>query len=147
LIDLPALGERSVGWQGGGAWCNGKPVHASAREKLGQAVVAHGDPYCFDMFGERSAWERLAREVPILRGYSDCFGHAMTVRGAVDAMVDLSMNPWDAAATRILVTEAGGRCALLDRGDVDFALGLVFGSPPLVEQLLDYLSGSLPVRG
>ena len=62
------------------------------------------------------------------------------VRGSVDAMVDLSLNAWDAAATQILVEEAGGRCETLRLDRRDYPLGLVMGSPPLVERLLGYLA-------
>ncbi len=140
LIDLHTLGERYVGWQGGGVRCNGEPVRASQHADLATALVSHGDLWCFDSFGEAAAFEALARDVRRLRGYTDCFGHAQVVRGALDAMVDLSLNPWDAAATQILIEEAGGRCVTLHRDRPDYPLGLVFGSPPLVERLLGYLS-------
>ncbi|MBW2372772.1 MAG: hypothetical protein JRF70_09570 [Deltaproteobacteria bacterium] len=80
----------------------------------------------------------MAREIPILRGYTDVFGHAQVLGGSVDAMVDLSLNPWDAAATQVLVPEAGGAC--VTRRDPQGKLGLVFGSPALVEQLTEFLS-------
>jgi histidinol-phosphatase len=141
LIDLPALGERTVGWRGGGVRRNGEPVRVSQRADLADALVAHGDPVALAQFGEREAWLALARDLPRLRGYTDCFGHAQVVAGAVDAMVDLSLNAWDAAATQVLVEEAGGRCVTLRRTDrEDYPFGLVFGSPPLVETLLGYLS-------
>lgn len=141
LIDLPALGERTVGWRGGGVRRNGEPVRVSQRADLADALVAHGDPAAFAQFGERDAWLALARDLPRLRGYTDCFGHAQVIAGAVDAMVDLSLNAWDAAPTRVLVEEAGGRCATLRRDDrADYPYGLVFGSPALVDVLLGYLS-------
>ena len=52
------------------------------------------------------------------------------------AMVDIHLNVWDAAATQLLVPEAGGRCETLP--EVDGKLGLVLGSPKLVEQLLRF---------
>jgi fructose-1,6-bisphosphatase/inositol monophosphatase family enzyme len=79
----------------------------------------------------------MAREIPMLRGYTDAFGHAQVIGGGVDAMVDLYLNPWDAAPTQVLVPEAGGRCFSFPIREK--ALGLVFGSPALVEQLADYL--------
>jgi histidinol-phosphatase len=140
LIDLHALGERTLGWRGGGVRCNGAPVRVSSCARLEDAIVAHGDPVALEGFGQRDAWLALARDLPRLRGYTDCFGHAQVVRGSVDAMVDLSLNTWDAAATQILVEEAGGRCETLRLERRDYPLGLVMGSPPLVERLLGYLS-------
>jgi fructose-1,6-bisphosphatase/inositol monophosphatase family enzyme len=80
----------------------------------------------------------MAREIPLLRGYTDAFGHAQVIAGGVDAMVDLHLNPWDAAATQVLVPEAGGRCVTLEHRDVG-KLGLVFGAPALVDRLLAFL--------
>jgi histidinol phosphatase-like enzyme (inositol monophosphatase family) len=138
LIDCPALGERYVGWRGGGCRRNGVPTRVSQETDLSRAIVSHGDPITFDLYGERPAFDRMARELPFLRGYTDAFGHAQVLSGGVGAMVDLCLNPWDMAATRLLVPEAGGRCVTLPmragKG------GLVFGAPALVEQLLGFLS-------
>jgi histidinol phosphatase-like enzyme (inositol monophosphatase family) len=137
LIDCPALDERYLGWKGGGCRRNGVPTRVSQESDLRKAVISHGDPFCFELFGETAAFERMAREIPILRGYTDAFGHAQVLGGGVGAMVDLSLNPWDAAPAQILVPEAGGRCLTLpERGG---KLGLVFGSPALVEQLEGFL--------
>jgi histidinol phosphatase-like enzyme (inositol monophosphatase family) len=137
LIDCPTLDERYVGWRGGGCRRNGVPTRVSQATDLRRAIVSHGDPFCFDAFGARAAFERMAREIPILRGYTDAFGHAQVLAGGVDAMVDVSLNLWDAAATQILVQEAGGRC--VTRRGPDGKLGLIIGSPALVEQLEDFL--------
>ncbi len=138
LIDLPTLDERYLGWQGGGCRRNGRPVQVSQTADLERALVAHGDVFCFDLCGERAAWNTLAARQRVLRGYTDAFGHAQVLGGGVDAMIDLHLNPWDVAATQVLVPEAGGRCLSLaypERGK----LGLVFGSPGLVEPLADLL--------
>jgi len=140
LIDLSALGERLVGWRGGGVRRNGEPVRVSQRADFAEALVATGDAVALAEFGERDAWLALARDVPRLRTYTDCFGHALVIGGAVDAMVDLSLHAWDAAATQVLVEEAGGRCVTLRRDERRYPLGLVFGSPPLVDRLLAYVS-------
>jgi histidinol phosphatase-like enzyme (inositol monophosphatase family) len=137
LIDLPALGERYVGWKGGGCRRNGQAVAVSQRTSLREAIVSHGDPYCFQWVGEEGLFQRMAGEIPFLRGYTDAFGHAQVLEGGVDVMVDFMLNPWDAAATQLLVPEAGGRCVTLAQREGK--LGLIFGSPALVETLLGYL--------
>jgi myo-inositol-1(or 4)-monophosphatase len=138
LIDLPGLGERYVGWTGGGCRRNGRPCRVSQETDLRRAIVSHGDPFCFDRWGARDAFLRMAREIPLLRGYTDAFGHAQVAGGGVGAMVDLDLNPWDAAPTQVLVPEAGGRCTTLT--GPSGKLGLVFGGPALVEELLELLA-------
>jgi histidinol phosphatase-like enzyme (inositol monophosphatase family) len=136
LIDCPGTNERYVGWRGGGCRRNGEPTRVSRERDLASAIVSHGDPFCFELWEAPQVFQRMARECRLLRGYTDAFGHAQVLGGGVAAMVDLHLNPWDAAATRVLVPEAGGRCALLP--ERNGKLGLVFGSPPLVEQLLGF---------
>ena len=138
LIDLPTLDERYVGFRAGGCRRNGAPVRVSDVDDLAAAVVAHGDLFCFAAAGQMDAYLRMVREVRILRGYTDVFGHAQVLGGGIDAMVDFSLNAWDAAATQILVPEAGGTC--ITRQGADGKLGLIFGSPRLVDQLTDFLS-------
>lgn len=139
VIDLPALGERTVGWTGGGVRRNGVPVHCSQARDLRRAMVSHGDAFCFERAGEREGFVRMARELSLLRGYTDGFGHAQVLAGAVDAMVDLDLNPWDVAATQALVPEAGGRCETI-RYPAQGKVGLVFGAPAIVEELLGFLA-------
>jgi fructose-1,6-bisphosphatase/inositol monophosphatase family enzyme len=135
LIDVPGIGERIVGWKGGGCRRNGEPVRVSQERDLRRAIVSHGDPFCFDLYAARPVFTRMAAEIPVLRGYTDAFGHALVLGGGVDAMVDLHLNAWDAAPTQVLVPEAGGRCVTLP--ERNGKIGLVFGSPALVEQLVE----------
>ena len=137
LIDLPALDERYVGFEGGPCLRNGQRVQVSSEANLRNAIIAHGDPFCFDRAGQRAGFLRMASEIPMLRGYTDAFGHSLVLSGAVEAMVDFDLNPWDAAATQCLVRAAGGRC--VTRSQPNGKLGLVFGSPALVDQLLELL--------
>ena len=138
LIDLPALDERYVGWKGGGCRRNGKPTRVSEETDLQRAIISHGDPFCFDERGERPAFERMAREIPMLRGYTDAFGYAQVLGGGVGAMVDMGLRVWDVAPVQILVPEAGGRCITLS--EHEGKLGLVVGSPTLVDQLMGFLA-------
>jgi histidinol phosphatase-like enzyme (inositol monophosphatase family) len=137
LIDLPALDERIVGWEGGGCRLNDRPISVSTRTDSSEALIAHGDAYCFELAGQREAYLAMAARYPLFRGYTDAFGHAQVLAGGVDAMVDMDLNPWDAAATQILTKEAGGRCVTRERPGNK--LDLVFGSPALVEELMEIL--------
>ena len=138
LIDLPGLGERFTAVRGGGCQRNGHRVEVSRQTDLNRSLVSHGDPFCFETTGQGAFFERMAREIPFLRGYTDAFGHAQVLAGGVDVMVDLDLNLWDAAATRLLVREAGGEC--LVREFPNGKLGLVLGSPALVRELAEWFT-------
>jgi histidinol phosphatase-like enzyme (inositol monophosphatase family) len=140
LIDLPSLGERTCGHRGGGVRRNGALVRCSEEADLSRAIVSHGDPFAFQLFGRPDAWTRLSAAARILRGYTDAFGHAQVLGGGVAAMVDVHLSPWDAAATQALVPEAGGRCEALAPGPGGQGIGLVFGSAALVERLLELVA-------
>ena len=134
LIDLPAVGDRIGGVRGGGVWRGEERLAVSKVDTLEHALVCHGDLFCFDRSGARPAYERMAAAIPMLRGYTDAFGHLLVLSGAADAMVDCDLNPWDAAVARVLAREAGGVCWMREhpgRGKVD----LVFGNEPLVQRL------------
>jgi histidinol phosphatase-like enzyme (inositol monophosphatase family) len=139
LIDVPALDERYLGFRGAGVKRNGQPVRVSQESDPRRAIVSHGDPFQFDRFGARRGFERMNADFPLLRGYTDAFGHSQVLHGGVAAMVDPGIHSWDAAPAQILVPEAGGRCVTLDRQREGRGIGLVFGSPALVERLVDYL--------
>jgi fructose-1,6-bisphosphatase/inositol monophosphatase family enzyme len=74
----------------------------------------------------------------MLRGYTDAFGYAQVLGGGVGAMVDMGLRVWDVAPVQILVPEAGGRCITLS--EREGKIGLVVGSPTLVDQLMEFLA-------
>jgi histidinol-phosphatase len=137
LIDLPALDERTLGWQGGGVRRNGESIRCSSESNLEEAIIAHGDAYTFQLAGQEAAFAQMTEKIPLLRGYTDALGHALTLSGSVGAMVDLDLNLWDFAATQALIPEAGGRCEIIDCPNDK--KGLIIGSPELVTQLMSFL--------
>ncbi len=143
LIDCPGLDERYIGWKGGGCWRNGTRTRVTEENDLRRAIISHGDPFCFELAGEFPAFLRMAREIPLLRGYTDAFGHSQVLGGGVGAMLDLQLNLWDAAPTQVLVPEAEGLCLTLSQPNDK--IGLLFGNPVLVEKLQGFLEQSAPV--
>lgn len=151
VIDLPAVDDRIGGYRGGGVWRGHDRVHVSnsnagnragtqSPTALKDALVSHGDLFCFDLAELRPLHDRMAREIGKLRGYTDAFGHLLVLSGSVDAMVDCDLNPWDAAVTRVLATEAGGVCWQRER-DQGRKIDLLFGNPDVVGQIGSLIDG------
>lgn len=134
VIHLPALGLTYAAGRGLGATCNGQRVRVSQNVELASTIIAVGDPAQFASAQDCASYKALVELCPYVRGYADCFGHAMVVSGAVGAMLDPALNLWDVMATQVLVEEAGGRMRLRPSA-VPHKVDALFGSPLLVDVL------------
>ena len=138
VIRLHSLSETYAAARGLGATCNGQPIRVSSPDGLDRAFVAGAEPLWFERAGLMAEYRELCLQVPNLRCYGDCFGHAMVVRGALDAVIDPMTNAWDVRATQVIVEEAGGK--YLERTLAGGAksrgkLAVLFGAPPVVDAL------------
>jgi histidinol-phosphatase len=59
--------------------------------------------------GRAPGFDGLLGEVWRERGLGDFWGYSLLAEGSAEAMIEVGLKPWDAAAPSILVEEAGGR--------------------------------------
>jgi histidinol phosphatase-like enzyme (inositol monophosphatase family) len=104
---FPALDEMLAAARGEGCRWNGREARVSSVASLGNALVSLTEPGSLDV-RHRAFWERLKAEAKTIRGYCDCYGHALVATGRCEVMLDPVMNPWDCAALLPIVEEAGG---------------------------------------
>jgi histidinol-phosphatase len=60
----------------------------------------------------RPCWQPFLRLVDATarqRGFGDALGHSVVISGQAEIALEPEIKPWDVAATKIIVTEAGGR--------------------------------------
>ena len=116
VISAPALRERWWAWRGGGAWAEGAAGQASARRLRVSSVAAIEDAHL--LYGSGRAiiasalapgFEGLLDDAWRDRGFGDFWGYTLVAEGAGEAMLEVGLKPWDAAAPTVLVEEAGGR--------------------------------------
>lgn len=138
VIHLPVLNRTYSAARGLGCVCNGTAVSVSRDAEPETSIIATGDIAQFTSAGCEGMFRQLADACPYLRGYTDCFGHTLVINGSVGAMVDPALNPWDAAATQVLVEEAGGR-VVTRPSRAENKLDILFGAPKLVERLVSLL--------
>ena len=139
VIHLPVLNMTLSAARGLGSWRNGTAIKVSGTVQPEQAIIAVGDPLQFSASKLGAAYQRLYDLCPCLRGYTDCFGHALVASGAVSAMLDPALNPWDVMATQVLVEEAGGTM-LLRPSAVEGKVDALFGNSDLVKFLSERLA-------
>jgi fructose-1,6-bisphosphatase/inositol monophosphatase family enzyme len=108
VIHLPILGITYTGGRGLGATRSGRAIRLPAEVALEESIVGTGDVAQFDEAGMHAEYETLVRLHGYVRGYTDCFGHGLAIEGALGAMVDPALNPWDIRATQAIAEAAGG---------------------------------------
>jgi len=134
VIHLPMLGVTYAGAPGLGAARNGVPVRLPGSVTLEDSIIGTGDVAQFAEAGRLEDFRRLTALHGFVRGYPDCFGHGLVIEGALGAMLDPALNPWDLVPTRALVEAAGGVAIVLPSkspGKFD----ALFGNRALVARL------------
>jgi fructose-1,6-bisphosphatase/inositol monophosphatase family enzyme len=110
VLHLPALGETYSAAIGLGAHLGGRRLQLDADVPEGRPgpVLSAGDPNQFNDAGIPDDYAKVSGFSRYFRGYTDCFGHALALRGAVDAHADPGLSAWDLGPIDVLFGEAGG---------------------------------------
>jgi len=109
LMSGPAINDLLYARKGQGAFANGQQVRVSDVDDLNNAMLIHGGLKDLKV---RPCWEPFLRLVDATarqRGFGDALGHSVVICGRAEVTLEPEIEPWDVAATKILVTEAGGR--------------------------------------
>ena len=139
VIHLPVLKVTYSAARGLGCVRNGKPVSVSKGSTIADSIIATGDIAQFISAGCEYMFHQLTSVCPYVRAYTDCFGHGLVISGAVGAMIDPALNPWDARATQVMVEEAGGKMVFRTSNEPK-KIDAIFGTAALVEQLVKQLN-------
>jgi myo-inositol-1(or 4)-monophosphatase len=118
VVHDPLRGHVFAAVRNQGAWLDDGPIHVSTTERLSDAVV--GLDWGRHDSVRRQTVRLLSHIAPrcrTLRGLgSAALALAYVAAGWMDAYFHLAIRPWDVAAGKLLVLEAGGRCTTL-QGD------------------------------
>jgi myo-inositol-1(or 4)-monophosphatase len=113
VVHAPLLGETWTATRGGGARRHetGQPLAVTEVDALSACLVATG--FSYDALVRADQGRAVADLVPrardVRRDGSAALDLAWVAAGRADGYVEAGLNPWDWAAGRLLVTEAGGR--------------------------------------
>jgi histidinol-phosphatase len=109
VVSAPALGRRWWAASGTGAFADGRRCTVSRVDRLedAQVSVTFNDGWeALGLTGRLVALQQRARRA---RGFGDFWQHVLVAEGAVDVAVDaVGVAPYDLAAVRLIVEEAGG---------------------------------------
>ncbi len=122
VVFAPLLNELFIAQAGQGAYLNDARLHVTSTDTFEKAFMATGFPYnvdenplhCIDTFAHMTK-----QGIPIRRLGSAALDLAYVAAGRFDAYWEVSLQPWDLAAGKLLVEEAGGRVSHYDGAERD----------------------------
>lgn len=135
VVYVPMVGDLFYAEAGKGAYMNGCRCTASEQTVMRQSVLATGFPY--DRATARNCnAENMAKMIPRVRGVrrmgAAAYDLCLVAAGVFDAFWELRLAPWDFAAARLMIEEAGGVFNFTTEGQQS---NVVCGSAALVAEI------------
>lgn len=108
IIHLPALNETVYAVRGQGCYWNGRRVHVSNVDRLGNAALLISGLDHFQTQVQAEGWQRLVDSTYTQRTWGDAYGYALVATGRAEIMVDPAMHLWDSGPMQVILEESGG---------------------------------------
>jgi len=121
---IPVFGMTYRALRGAGAFVNERKIRVSNVASLADSLICYSSINWFTRAGREKTFIELAGRTARQRGYGDFYGFVLVAEGAAELMVEHGVNPWDIAATKAIIEEAGGAftdwdgIATIERPDV-----------------------------
>ncbi len=114
VIHNPVTGDLYTARRGAGAFLNGAPIRVSQVGELGRAGLVHAGLRLLRKAGRWEPFVRLVDATDRQRGWGDYMGYGLVAEGKAEIYLEVDLKPWDLAACKLIVEEAGGRFTDLD---------------------------------
>ncbi|MDP6355490.1 MAG: inositol monophosphatase family protein [Planctomycetota bacterium] len=144
VANSPLMNEYYVAEKGAGVFLNDESIQVSVIDSLEEAHLVYPSFRKLKDESYRAALFELAGQCDRSRGFGDYYGHVLVASGRSEIMMEPSVNPWDIAAIKILVEEAGGIFTDLNGERTIYGHGAVSSNPALHSLVIDSLNGAKP---
>jgi histidinol-phosphatase len=115
-VGLPALGETYFAGRGLGAYRDGERLAVSKVTEWSEATLSVGELKALHVGSRAEGVRSLIAGAASARCYGDVAGCIQLLNGRAEAWLEAGVRPWDIAALKVLVEEAGGRFTDFDGG-------------------------------
>ncbi|HKW15083.1 MAG TPA: inositol monophosphatase family protein [Candidatus Krumholzibacteria bacterium] len=141
MVSAPAMRMRWYAARGLGAFLGPRRLHVSSIGDLAGAHLFHGDLSGRVEGRQPQALGSLFSRVERTRGFGDFYQHMLVAEGCGEIALDAKMQPWDVAAVKIIVEEAGGKSTSYSGEDSISAPNLVSSNGHLHAAVLAMIGG------
>lgn len=149
VVYQPLLKELFVAEKGKGSFLNRRRISVSTARELGRSLLATGFPY--DIRTSRNNnlnyFCRFAKTAQaVRRAGAAALDLAYTAAGRFDGFWEFKLHPWDVAAGRLLVEEAGGKVTDFNGQPPDISKGEFVASNGRIHSQMLCVLGKSPSR-
>ncbi len=142
-VCVPRLGELYSATLGGGAFCNGKPIHVSPCGELTNSLGITGFA-CLRAGLPKNNLPHFCRLAPLIRDIrrygSAAYDLCSVAAGTADFFWEMELQPYDVAAGGLILTEAGGTITDFSGGPDYPRRGIVASNGTLHNAVLQQLA-------
>jgi len=118
VVHAPYFKETFYAEKDKGAFLNDKPIHTSTETEVSKSLLATGFSYKEKTHNIPYFQELLLKSRAIRRCGSAALDICYVAAGRLDGFWEFGLGPWDIAAGKIIVEEAGGRMTSLNGSPV-----------------------------
>lgn len=139
VVFVPELDQLFWATKGKGSFLNGKRLKVSKKDDLDQSLVATGFPYdkLTSKYNNMAHFQKMVMEARgIRRSGSAAFDLSSVAVGSIDGFWEFKLKPWDVAAAKIFIKEAGGKVI---EETWDGAYLIVAGNPKICDEIYKIL--------
>lgn len=108
VVYIPMFRQMFRALRGDGAYLDDIRIRVSDVATLPESVLCYSSINWFIRHGKQEAFLNIYKQTYRQRGYGDFYGFMMVAQGSADLMIEHGVSPWDVAATKPIVEEAGG---------------------------------------
>lgn len=140
VVFAPYLNELFHAIKGQGAFLNGKPIRASFKSDIQEAVIATGFPVDKNITNDNNL-DNFSKVLPLVRDMRRLGSAAVDISyvacGVLDAYWELNLHEWDVCAGLMIAEEAGAK---IDYFRSDRNVSVLVAGPKMMEKVSPLLS-------
>jgi histidinol-phosphatase len=142
---LPAFGQTFRALRGDGAFRDDRPIHVSTITDLAESHIYYSSLAWFVKSGKHREFLDLVARTERQRGFGDFYGFVLVAQGSGELMIEHGVNPWDVAALKPIIEEAGGRFSDWDGAPTIHRTDVIASNGKLHDEALALLRGAKPL--
>ncbi len=143
VISMPEIGIFVYASKGKGCYVNNKRVKVSKIEKFNESYIIYNGLKYISKQSYYYNFIKLVSSCYYSRGFGDCHGHYFIISGMAEILIDPMVAPYDIAATKICVEEAGGKLTDINGNSLIYGGNAVITNGLVHNRVLKMLNSNL----